>query len=126
VQNLSIGKDLGDQNAVVELAFAPSSAVGLGELLGQGGDDLFAIFGALALEDFGVDAVADLPVKQGDFGVDGNRRAVFGLVDELSDFLEEGVLREVIAHGLRPPPEQQFEGCHLDHDLTYPGMETLI
>jgi hypothetical protein len=88
--------------AMAQLFLAPASAIGLGELLGQGGDDLFAIFGALALEDFGVDAVADLPVEQGDFGVDGDGGAVFGGIDQLADFLEEGILGQVLGHRLGP------------------------
>jgi hypothetical protein len=35
---------------MVQLFLAPASAVDLGELLGQGGDDLLAVFGMFALE----------------------------------------------------------------------------
>lgn len=47
----------------MELSFAPAFTVGLGELLGKGNDDLFAIFGALTLQDFGLDSFADVPIE---------------------------------------------------------------
>jgi hypothetical protein len=74
--------------------------VGLGELLGEGGDDLFAVFGALILQDFGLNTFTDLPVKLGDFGVDGGGGTLFGAIDELANFLEQIVWwGEVVAHG---------------------------
>jgi hypothetical protein len=74
--------------AMAQLFFAPAFTIGLGELSRQGDNDLFAVFGALTLKDFGLDAVADLPVEEGDFGVDGNGGALFGGINELPDFLK--------------------------------------
>jgi hypothetical protein len=39
---------------------------------------LFAIFGALTLQYFGANAIADLPIEKGDFRIDGNGGALFG------------------------------------------------
>ncbi len=89
--NLGVGEGFSEVEAVAELSGAPAFAVGLGELLGEGFEGLFAVLGALALEDLGLDALADLPVELGEFGVDGGGGALFGAVDQLADFLEEGV-----------------------------------
>jgi hypothetical protein len=86
--NLFIREDFRKMEAMAQLFFTPASTIGLGELPRQGDNDLFAVFSPLALEDFGVNAVADLPVKQGDFGIDGNSSALFGPVDELPNFLK--------------------------------------
>jgi hypothetical protein len=78
--------------AMAQLFFAPAFTICLGELLGEGGDDLFAIFGTLILEDFGLDAFANLPIEEREFGINGNSGTVFCGIDELPDFLEERIV----------------------------------
>ena len=39
-----------------------------------------------------MDAVADLPVELGDFGIDSYGGPLFGAVDELPHFLEEKIV----------------------------------
>jgi hypothetical protein len=60
-----------------------------------------ALFGALTLENFGLDTLADLPVEQGDFSVDGDRSTLFCSIDHLPNFLEEGIWGGLLAHGAR-------------------------
>jgi hypothetical protein len=51
-QNFPIEKTLCNQHTVVALPFTPASTIDLSELIGEDGDDLFAIFSTLPLENF--------------------------------------------------------------------------
>jgi hypothetical protein len=58
VQNFSIGKNFGYQDAIAQLSFAPAFTVSLGEVSRKVCYNLFAIFGTLTLEYFGLNAIA--------------------------------------------------------------------
>jgi hypothetical protein len=98
--NLFVGKSRSEPETMPQLSLAPAFAVGLGELSGEVDDFLFAIFAPLSLQYLGLNAVANLPIQQGDFSVDGNGGALFGGVDELADFLKQRVDRssQIISH----------------------------
>ena len=84
----------------MQLPLTPAFTVSLGEGLRELQQHLFAVFGALTLQDFGLDAFADLPIEQGDFGIDGNSSALFGGINQLPDFLKQEIawLSQVIAY----------------------------
>ena len=98
--NLFVGESRSEPETMPQLSLDPAFAVGLGESLGEVDDLLFAIFAPLPLQYLGLDAVANLPIQQGDFGVDSNSGALFGGVDELANFLKQRVDRssQIITH----------------------------
>jgi hypothetical protein len=91
MQNFSIGKNFGYQDAIAQLPFAPAFTVSLGKVSRKFCYNLFAIFGALTLEYFGLNAIANLPIEKGDFGIDGNGGALFGGINKLTNFAKKGL-----------------------------------
>lgn len=73
----------------MQLPFAPAFTVSLGEVLRKFRYNLFAIFGALTLEYFGLNAIANVPIENGDFRIDSNGGALFGGINKLTNFAED-------------------------------------
>lgn len=83
MQNLRFRKNLCNPHAVALLAFAPALAKVRRQLPCQFCHHLLALLASLPLQQFGVDAAPDMPVKLGEFGIDRDGHLLAGRLDKL-------------------------------------------
>jgi hypothetical protein len=100
VDNCLVRENLGKTVALTQLLLTPAASVTHHQKFSQTFDDLRPVLGPSVLEHVTVDALTDLPVQQGQFGIDGHSSALTCGINQLLHVQQRRIIEWDLAHAL--------------------------